>query len=83
MTSPAPVMVGNALAVATILAGTVMPLMVICTMLPTPALFMASNALVAMAGTAAGTKTGADSESWPASGSVRTTDEPGAGDHCP
>ncbi len=58
ITSPAPVTVGNALATATIFAGTVMPLTVVCTMLPTPVLFMLSNARVAIAGTTAGTVTG-------------------------
>ena len=83
MTSPAPVMVGNALATATIFAGTVMPLTVVCTVLPTPELFTLSNARVAMAGTAAGTVAGADSDTCPATGSVRTGDAPGACDHCP
>src|ERR1700744_4370233 len=82
-TSPAPVMVGNALAVATIFAGTVRPLIVVCTTLPTPALFTLSNAVVAMAGTAAGPVAGADSVTCPATGSVMTGDAHGACDHCP
>src|SRR5580693_793919 len=83
ITSPAPVTVGNALAVATIFAGTVMPLMVVCTMLPTSVLLALSNARVAMAGTAAGTVLTAESDICPATGSVTTAGEPGAGDHCP
>ena len=70
-------MVGNALAVATIFAGTVMPLIVVGTMLPTPVLFALSNARVAMAGTAAGTVPGAESETCPATGSVMTGVAPG------
>ena len=83
ITSPAPVMVGNALATATIFAGTVVPLTVVCTMLPTPVLLALSNARVAMAGTTAGRVFGAESETCPATGSVTTGDAPGAGDHCP
>src|SRR6202012_5576061 len=81
--SPAPGMVGNALAGATIFAGTVRPLIVVCTTLPTPALFTLSNAVVAMAGTAAGPVAGADSVTCPATGSVMTGDAPGACDHSP
>src|SRR5580692_2188582 len=83
ITRPAPVMEGNALAVATIFAGTVTPLMVVCTTLPTPVLLALSNARVAMAGTAAGTLLTAESDICPATGSVTTAGEPGAGDHCP
>jgi hypothetical protein len=62
MTRPLPLMVGNALATATMSAGTGMPLIVVCTMLPTPVLLALSNAWVAMAGTAAGTAPAAVSE---------------------
>jgi hypothetical protein len=83
ITSPAPVMVGNALATATIFAGTVVRLTVVWTMLPTPVLLARSNAVVAMAGTAAGTMFGAESVICAASGSVWTGDAPGACDHRP
>ena len=78
-TSPAPVMVGNAFATATIFAGTVMRLTVVCTMLPTRVLLALSNALVAMAGTTAGRVLGAESETCPATGSVTTGFASGAG----
>src|SRR3984885_14585017 len=83
ITSPAPVMVGNALATATIFAGTVVRLTGVCTMPPTPGLLALSNALVAMAGTTAVVVPGAESETCPATGSVTTGDAPGACDHRP
>jgi len=77
------VRVGNAFATATILVGTLMPLTVVCTMLPTWVLFKLSNVRVAMAGTSAGTVAGADSVICPATGSVMTGWMPGLADHCP
>src|SRR5208282_5584898 len=59
------------------------PLTVVCTMLPTPVLLTSSNALVAIAGTAAGSVFGAESKTCPATGSVTTGDAPGACDHRP
>ena len=55
MTRPAPETVGNAFATATIFAGTVTPLTVVCTIVPRWVLFWLSNVWVAIAGTAAGT----------------------------
>ena len=76
-------MVGNALATATIFAGTVVRLMVISTMLPTPVLLAPSKALVAMAGTKAGSVLWAESETCAATGSVTTGDASGACDQRP
>jgi hypothetical protein len=70
--------------VATIFAGTVMPPIVVATMLPTAVLFRSSNDWVAMAGTAAtATAAAGASVTCPATCSVRTGEAPGAGDHNP
>ena len=76
-------MVGNAFATATILRGHGHAADVVCTMLPTWVLFWLSNARVAIAGTAAGTATGAESVTCPATGSVMTGAEPGLAAHSP
>ena len=65
-----PAAVGKASTCATMRAGTVIPLIVAATVEPTPVWFASSNALVAIAGTAAGARCPAVSVTCPPNGSM-------------
>jgi hypothetical protein len=65
-----PAAVGKASTCATMRAGTVMPLIVVAAVEPTLVWFASSNALVAIAGTAAGARCPAVSVTCPVNGSM-------------